>query len=79
MIENIRATNGHPDNRHSLNTLNDALAQPLARGTSGLKLDLFYRFNQRFQRFFNSAAKIETVFAEKGNAAGERTAAIPNR
>ncbi len=79
MIENIHATNGHPDSRHSLNTLNYALAQPFARGTDGLKLDLFYRFNQSFQHFFNSAAKIETVFAEKGNATGERSAAIPDR
>ncbi|HVA82181.1 MAG TPA: hypothetical protein VNF29_14740 [Candidatus Binataceae bacterium] len=79
MIENIRVTIGHPDSRHSLNTLNYALAQPLARGADGLKLDLFYRFNQSFQHFFNSAAKVETSFAEKGNATGERSTANPNR
>ncbi|MDO8433435.1 MAG: hypothetical protein Q7S58_13605 [Candidatus Binatus sp.] len=79
MIENIRATNGHPDSRHSLNTLNYALAEPFARGEDGLKLDLFYRYNQSFQHFFNSAAKIDTVFAGKGNAASERSATIPNR
>jgi hypothetical protein len=61
MIQNIRE-NGEADLRHTLNYL--ALPGIALRvvAQDQLKEDLFYRYNQTLQQFFNQAAKLETEF-----------------
>ena len=61
MIENI-AADGAPDLHHTLNRLTMA-GTPL-RLLSGdqLKLDLFFRFNQSFQAYFDASADVKTEF-----------------
>lgn len=61
MIENIKA-NGHADLTHTLNSLDLATAEEFARGDDYYRRDLFYRFNQSFQDFFDASAKIDTQF-----------------
>lgn len=62
MIQNIRE-NGEADLQHTLNYL--ALPGVTLRvvAQDQLKEDLFYRYNQTLQQFFNQAAKVETEFA----------------
>jgi hypothetical protein len=61
MIENIRQ-HGEPGLEHTLNylALPGIALRVIARDQ--LKEDLFYRYNQTFQQFFNEAAKVETEF-----------------
>jgi hypothetical protein len=61
MIENIRA-NGRADLHHTLNTLDIEDPDDLARSNDGYRRDLFYRFNQSFQHFFDASSQIETEF-----------------
>ncbi|MGH7815319.1 MAG: hypothetical protein ACREQI_15105 [Candidatus Binataceae bacterium] len=63
MIENIQA-HGAADLRHTLNTL--AIYDTPMRVTAGSQLDadLFSRYVQNLQEFFDNAAKITTYFAE---------------
>ncbi len=63
MLENIKR-NGHADLTHTLNSIDLAEADELARGDDYYRRDLFYRFNQSFQNFFDMSAKIETQFAD---------------
>ena len=63
MIENIK-THGKADVTHTLNTIDLNMAQGLARGNDGYKVDLFYRFNQSLQDFFDSSARLDTTFAD---------------
>ncbi|MEO6197211.1 MAG: hypothetical protein ABIP58_03795 [Dehalococcoidia bacterium] len=62
MVRNIRA-NGAADIEHSLNrlTMADVPLKLVARDQ--LQADIFYRFNQSFQAFFNEAAHVPTEFA----------------
>jgi hypothetical protein len=62
MIENIKA-NGKADITHTLNTIDLNMPQGLARGNDGYKVDLFYRYNQSLQDFFDVSAQIDTTFA----------------
>ncbi len=62
MIKNI-ADNGQADLRHTLNTLDIEEPDGLARSNDGYRRDLFYRFNQSFQHFFDATAQIDTKFA----------------
>ncbi len=63
MIENIRA-HGEADLEHTLNFLS-IRGEPLSVvAQDQLKADLFYRYNQTFQEFFNGAAEVETEFTE---------------
>ena len=62
MIENIKK-NGKADITHTLNTIDLNMPQGLARGNDGYKVDLFYRFNQSLQDFFDTSARIDTTFA----------------
>jgi len=66
MIENIRA-NGGADLEHTLNTLDLDRPEPLVRtaGDDQFKADMFYRFNQTFQYFFDEASEVETEFDEE--------------
>ncbi len=61
MIENIRA-NGEADLEHTLSYLQLPGTLELVAEDQG-RADMFYRFNQTFQEFFNSSAAIPTEFA----------------
>jgi len=61
MIENIKA-NGKADLHHTLNTIDIEIPEGFARSNDGYRRDAFYRFNQSFQYFFDSSAKIDTDF-----------------
>ena len=61
MIRSIK-TNGRANLQHTLNTIDLNLPEGFARSKDGYKRDLFYRFNQTFQDFFNASAKIDTTF-----------------
>ena len=62
MIQNIQANNG-PDLEHSLNRLT-LMDHPIYIAANDfLSRDLFARFGQTFQLFFNGATHIETDFA----------------
>jgi len=62
MIENIKK-NGKADITHTLNTIDLNMPQGLARGSDGYKVDLFYRYNQTLQDFFDASSAFETTFA----------------
>src|SRR3990172_10993007 len=61
MIQNIKE-NGRADLHHTLNTIDLEEPEGLARSHDGYRRDAFYRFNQTFQYFFDSTAKIDTTF-----------------
>ena len=65
MIENI-AENGEADFDHTLNTLDLDIEDGLAKSVAGDQYlqDLFYRYNQTFQYFFDLTSRIDTAFAE---------------
>lgn len=63
MIENIRQ-NGHADLSHTLNSIDLASPEEFAQAEDYYRRDKFYRFNQSFQVFFDTAAKIETEYAD---------------
>lgn len=62
MLENIKA-NGGADALYTLNSLDLSHSDGLATGEDYTRRDLFYRFNQTFQEFFDMAAGMETTFA----------------
>jgi hypothetical protein len=62
MLEDIK-TNGHATHDFTLNSLDLRSAEELARGKDYHRRDLFYRFNQTFQDYFDLSAKMETTFA----------------
>jgi hypothetical protein len=62
MIENIQR-NGEPDLEHTLNRLTMAGVPLQLTAGDQMQEDLFYRFNQSFQAFFNEAASVPTEFA----------------
>ena len=62
MIENIQ-TNGHADLHHTLNTIDLESPEELAKGEDYTRRDLFYRFNQTLQDFFDASSSVETTFA----------------
>lgn len=62
MLENIQA-NGKADLQHTLNTLDLESPDEFARGDDYARRDLFYRFNQTLQDFFDFSSKFETTFA----------------
>lgn len=62
MLENIKA-HGKADVNHTLNTIDLNMPQGLARGQDGYKVDLFYRYNQTLQDFFDASSRLETEFA----------------
>jgi hypothetical protein len=62
MIQNIQANNG-PDLEHSLNRLT-LMDDPIYIAAADfLSRDLFARYGQTFQLFFNGAVHLPTVFA----------------
>jgi hypothetical protein len=63
MIENIK-TFGHADLHHTLNTLDLDREGGISRSAHGdqYREDLFFRYNQTFQYFFDASARIDTRF-----------------
>ena len=64
MIANIRANDG-ADLHHTLNTLDLDLEEGLATSHHGdqYREDLFFRYNQTLQFFFDASARVKTEFA----------------
>ena len=66
MIENIHA-NGEADLEHTLNRLQlPGTVQLVASDQQNA--DLFYRYSQTFQEFFNLSSRVQTEFAVTGSA-----------
>ena len=64
MVRNIRE-HGEPDLDHTLNRLTMAGVPLNVVAEDQLKTDVFYRFNQSIQAFFNEAASVPTEFAPR--------------
>lgn len=64
MVNNIQE-NGAADLNHTLSTIDLELEDGLARAPDDdqYKRDLFYRYNQNFQDFFDASAGISTTVA----------------
>ena len=64
MVNNIQQ-HGEADLHHTLSTMDLELEDGLARapGDDQYKMDLFYRYNQNFQDFFNASAGVPTTIA----------------
>ena len=62
MLENIKA-NGQADALFTLNSLDLAHSDGLATGEDYTRRDLFYRFNQTFQEYFDMSAEMDTTYA----------------
>jgi hypothetical protein len=62
-IENIEA-NGKADLTHTLNTLTLLDTPMRVRAENQLDVDLFYRYQQNLQEFFDGAAQLKTSFGE---------------
>lgn len=63
MIENIR-THGQADLEHTLNALT-LFDEPLrVTAENQLDLDLFYRYQQNLQEFFDASAKFSTEYTQ---------------
>ena len=63
MLENIRE-NGEADLDHSLNTMDLDSLDGLAHSYTGdqYRQDMFFRYNQTFQYFFDQSSRVETEF-----------------
>lgn len=62
MIENIAAGNGRPDLEHTLNRLSHMGTPISVEQDDQLRKDMYFRFNQSFQEFFNASARFQTTF-----------------
>jgi len=62
MVRNIHE-HGEPDLGHTLNRLTMAGVPLKIVADDQLKTDIFYRFNQSIQAFFNEASGVPTEFA----------------
>ncbi len=65
MLENIKA-NGGADHSHTLNSLDLTLPGGVASNETGdqYQADLFFRYNESLQHFFNLSAQLDTVFQD---------------
>ena len=63
LVANTRENDG-ADLRHTLNTLDLMIDGGISNNATGdqLRADIFFRVNQSLQHFFDSSAKVETVF-----------------
>ena len=75
MVANI-AANGHADLHHTLNTLDLDREDGLATSRHGdqYREDLFFRYNQTLQFFFDASARIRTEFGRSTAKSGRRAA-----
>jgi hypothetical protein len=62
MLDDIKA-NGKATHDFTLNSLDLRSADELAKGKDYHRRDLFYRFNQTFQDYFDMTSKMETTYA----------------
>lgn len=64
MVANVK-THGHADGNFTLNSIDLQQDQSIAYSPvdDQYKQDLFYRYNQNFQDFFNASSRVETTFA----------------
>ena len=62
MLENIKQ-HGRAELDYTLNSIDLATPEEFARSNDYYRRDLFYRYNQSFQHFFDTSSKIETQFA----------------
>lgn len=62
MIENIKE-HGAAESLFTLNSLDLTTSDGLATGEDYTRRDLFYRFNQTFQEYFDISAEMDTTFA----------------
>lgn len=63
MVQNIQE-NGHALDRHTINSIDLSSEDGIARNPMDdqYRQDLFYRYNQNFQDFFNASSRVETTF-----------------
>ena len=63
MVKDVQE-NGKASSNHTLNSLDLDLEEGIARSPvdDQYKQDLFYRYNQNFQDFFNASSRVETRF-----------------
>jgi len=63
MIENIHS-NGHADLHHTINTLDLDREGGISHSLHGdqYREDLFFRYNQTIQYFFDASARVDTQF-----------------
>lgn len=62
MLENIRE-HGQAALDYTLNTLDLERDDGLCRGEDQFRADLFFRYNQTFQNFFDASHQVETTFS----------------
>jgi hypothetical protein len=69
MLVNIQQ-NGTADMDHTLNTLDLESEDGFARSATGdqYRLDMFFRYNQTMQFFFNASSSVETQFSNELSA-----------
>lgn len=58
MVDNIRAGDGRPDLGHTLNALSMAATPIRVWSSDPLGRDMFFRYNQSLQQFFNNCARL---------------------
>ncbi len=65
MLTNIKE-NGTADHQHTLNTLDLRLPDGLSSNATGdqFKADMFFRYNESLQQFFNLSGQLDTVFQD---------------
>jgi hypothetical protein len=63
MVKDVQE-NGKASSNHTLNSLDLEIEDGIARSPvdDQYKQDLFYRYNQNFQDFFNASSRVETRF-----------------
>lgn len=64
MIDNIKENGGKPDLHHSLNRLSLPGVPIRVWGEDPLGRDMFFRYNQSLQEYFNATAQIDTVYPD---------------
>lgn len=62
MLDNIKE-HGKADLQHTLNTIDFLEPEGFAKSNDQSRKDLFYRYLQTFQRFFDASAEVKTDFA----------------
>ncbi len=70
MVDNIRAGDGRPDLEHSLNALSITGIPIRVWSSDLLGKDMFFRFNQSLQQFFNNCAKALIAVSRKDMSDG---------
>ena len=62
MIESIAAGHGRPALEQTLNRLSHMGAPMKLEAPDAVKADLYFRYNQSLQEFFNASARLRTHF-----------------